>query len=61
MYKVSDLVRKLTPRECARISGFPENFVIADNQNTAYKQFGNTVVVNVIKSIVNEIIKRDIL
>ena len=44
--------RKLTPRECARLQGFPENFVIdavSDVQN--YRQFGNSVSVPVIRAI----------
>lgn len=61
MYKVGNIVRKLTPRECARISGFPEEFTIASNSNTAYKQFGNTVVVNVLQAITENIIKQDVL
>ncbi|HSQ98196.1 MAG TPA: DNA cytosine methyltransferase [Rickettsiales bacterium] len=48
--------RKLTPREAARLQGFPDNFVIPVSDNSAYKQFGNSVAVNVIKSIAKEII-----
>jgi len=47
--------RKLTPRECARIQGFPEKFVldvVSDVQN--YRQFGNSVAVPVIRAIANE-------
>ncbi|MCB9205186.1 MAG: DNA (cytosine-5-)-methyltransferase [Flavobacteriales bacterium] len=36
--------RKLTPRECARLQGFPDNFVIPVSDTQAYKQFGNSVV-----------------
>ena len=44
--------RKLTPRECARIQGFPENFrVNAVSDNQIYKQFGNSVSVPVIREI----------
>jgi len=44
--------RKLTPRECARIQGFPEDFnlsAVSDNQ--LYRQFGNSVAVPVIRAI----------
>jgi len=41
--------RKLTPRECARIMGFPESFKIKVSDTQAYKQFGNSVVVSVVK------------
>lgn len=40
-------VRKLTPRECARLQGFDDNFVIPVSDAQAYKQFGNAVTVNV--------------
>lgn len=43
--------RRLTPRECARIMGFPEEFEIPVSDTQAYKQFGNSVVVPVIESI----------
>ena len=36
--------RKLTPRECARLQGFPDDFVIPVSDTQAYKQFGNSVV-----------------
>jgi DNA (cytosine-5)-methyltransferase 1 len=44
--------RKLTPRECARLQGFPENFVVdAVSRGQIYKQFGNSVCVNVIHAV----------
>lgn len=43
--------RRLTPRECARLMGFPENFKIEVSDTRAYRQFGNAVVVPVVKSI----------
>jgi DNA (cytosine-5)-methyltransferase 1 len=49
--------RKLTPREAARLQGFPEDFVISVSDNQAYKQFGNSVAVPVIKVLAKEIIK----
>lgn len=47
--------RKLTPRECARLQGFPENFIIPGSNTAAYKQFGNSVAVPVIRKICQEI------
>lgn len=41
--------RKLTPRECARLMGYPEEFKIVVSDTQAYKQFGNSVVVPVIE------------
>ncbi|NOT79330.1 MAG: DNA (cytosine-5-)-methyltransferase [Bacteriovoracaceae bacterium] len=46
--------RKLTPRECARLLGFPENFILPDSDAPSYKQFGNSVVVPVVKEIVKQ-------
>ena len=43
--------RRLTPRECARLMGFPEQFVIPVSDTQAYKQFGNSVVVPVVAAI----------
>lgn len=57
LYKVGDIIRKLSPRECARIQGFPNDFLLDENQNQAYKQFGNSVAVNVLKAIADEIEK----
>ena len=37
--------RRLTPRECARLMGFPEDFKIPVSDTQAYKQFGNSIVV----------------
>lgn len=41
--------RRLTPRECARLMGFPDSFRIPVSDTRAYKQFGNSVVVDVIR------------
>jgi DNA (cytosine-5)-methyltransferase 1 len=43
--------RRLTPRECARLMGFPPEFVIPVSDTQAYKQFGNSVVVPVIEAV----------
>jgi DNA (cytosine-5)-methyltransferase 1 len=44
--------RKLTPRECARLQGFPENFIVdAVSQGQIYKQFGNSVCINVVQAV----------
>ena len=49
--------RMLTPREAARLQGFPEDFEIPVSNNQAYKQFGNAVPVSVIRSIAGEMVK----
>lgn len=43
--------RRLTPRECARLMGFPADFRIPVSDTQAYRQFGNSVVVPVIKEV----------
>ena len=43
--------RRLTPRECARLMGFPDNFKIPVSDTRAYKQFGNSVVVDVMSHV----------
>lgn len=43
--------RRLTPRECARLMGYPDDFVIPVSDTQAYRQFGNSVAVPVIKAI----------
>ncbi len=53
-------VRRLTPRECARLQGFPDSFVIPVSDVQAYKQFGNAVTVNVARSV-GESIKSELL
>ena len=51
----SERIRKLTPRECLRLQGFPENFKIVVSDTQAYKQAGNAMSVNVVKMILEQI------
>lgn len=51
-------LRRMTPREWARLQGYPDNFVIKVSDASAYKQFGNSVAVPAIQATANEIIKR---
>lgn len=48
--------RKLTPRECARLQGFPEEFILPVSRAAAYHQFGNSVSVPVIQAIAENFI-----
>jgi DNA (cytosine-5)-methyltransferase 1 len=48
--------RRLTPRECARLMGFPLDFKIPVSDTQAYKQFGNSVVVPVVERIANQVV-----
>lgn len=54
MYLINGVVRKLYPRECARLMGFPDTFQLADTQEQNYKQFGNSVVVEMIQLIARQ-------
>lgn len=49
--------RRLTPRECARLMGYPESYKIKVSDTQAYRQFGNSVVVSVIEPIAEKIIE----
>lgn len=50
-------IRKMTPREWARLQGFPDSFLIPVADVSAYKQFGNSVAVPAIQATANEILK----
>jgi len=60
LYLINGRIRKLASRECARLMGFPDNFFIHHSDHQAYKQFGNSVVVNVLQAILKEVIKEGI-
>jgi len=49
--------RRLTPRECARLLGYPDSFIIPVSDTQAYKQFGNSVISPLVKAIGRNIIK----
>jgi len=50
-------VRRMTPREWARLQGFPDSFQIVVSDVQAYKQFGNSVAIPVVKAVAKEVIK----
>ena len=54
-YLINGKPRKLHPRECARLMGYPDTFKLSSNKNQAYKQLGNSVVVDVLQYILLEI------
>lgn len=54
-YLINGKTRKLHPRECARIMGYPDSYKICSSYNQAYKQFGNSVVIDVLQYICIEI------
>jgi DNA (cytosine-5)-methyltransferase 1 len=49
--------RRLTPRECARLQGFPDEFLIPVSDNQAYRQFGNSVPVPLIQDVGKQLVK----
>lgn len=49
--------RRLTPRECARLQGFPESFIIPVSDTQAYKQFGNSVVVPLMADVAGLVVR----
>lgn len=49
--------RRLTPRECAKLMGYPDDFKIVVSDTQAYRQFGNSVVVPVVGKIAKRIVE----
>ncbi|NLM17447.1 MAG: DNA cytosine methyltransferase [Candidatus Riflebacteria bacterium] len=54
-YLIDGKTRKLHPRECARLMGFPDSYKLHPSDNQAYKQLGNSVVVDVLQLIAKQI------
>lgn len=54
-YLINGKPRRLHPRECARLMGYPDSYKISKRPNQAYKQFGNSVVVDVLQYIALQI------
>lgn len=50
-YLINGKTRRLHPRECARIMGYPDTYKICESANQAYQQFGNSVVIDVLQLI----------
>ncbi len=54
---IGKLPRKLTPRECAKLQGFPDNYIVnAVSDVQAYKQFGNSVAVPVVRAVATQLL-----
>ena len=54
------VARILTPRECLRLMGFPNDFKIVVNDTQAYRQSGNSIAVNVIEAVIRSIVNTGI-
>lgn len=52
-------IRRLTPLECKRLMGFPDNFKMPVSDTQKYKQCGNSIVVNVMEDILREVLKNE--
>lgn len=48
--------RMLTPRECARLQGFPDDFILPERDSIAYKQIGNAISVNVAAAVIRNLL-----
>jgi DNA (cytosine-5)-methyltransferase 1 len=57
LYLVQNKVRRLTPRECFRVMGFPETYRINLNDRVAYRQIGNSVAIPVVRAVARQIIQ----
>jgi DNA (cytosine-5)-methyltransferase 1 len=60
-YEVNGIYRRLTEKEIARISGYPSDFKAHPSKNQSYKQFGNSVVINVLQEIIKKVIDENCL
>lgn len=54
-------IRRLTPKECERLQGFPDGWTSGISDSQRYKCLGNAVTVNVIERIMTEIIKKKVM
>lgn len=56
IYQEGKNPRRLTPRECSRLMGFPDGFVIPVSDTQAYRQFGNAVVASLVEHLAEEVV-----
>jgi len=56
----NNVARRITPRECARLQGYPDSYKLLDNDKAVYKQMGNGVSVPVIKAVLSDFIMHNI-
>lgn len=55
----NNIVRRITPRECARLQGFPDSFTLHPDDSWAYRQLGNSVSVPVVSAIFSDVMRCD--
>jgi DNA (cytosine-5)-methyltransferase 1 len=56
MQKITNVVRRLTPRECERLQGFPDDWTDGQADSNRYKQMGNAVAVPVVEWIISRMV-----
>ncbi|MFV0431493.1 MAG: DNA cytosine methyltransferase [Alphaproteobacteria bacterium] len=61
LYYIDDEIRRLTLNECRKVHGFSDDFKIVASEAQAYKQFGNTIPVNILRYIIELVEKQQIL
>ena len=52
----NNIPRRITPRECARLQGYPDSYKLLDNDKAVYKQMGNAVSVPVVKAVLYDLL-----
>jgi DNA (cytosine-5)-methyltransferase 1 len=56
---INNKARRLTPRECARLQGYPDSYKLLDDDNAVYKQMGNGVTVPVVKAVLLDFLQHN--
>ena len=56
----NNVARRITPRECARLQGYPDTYKLLDNDSAVYKQMGNGVSVPVVKAVLQDFIEQNV-
>jgi DNA (cytosine-5)-methyltransferase 1 len=54
------IARRLTPRECARLQGYPDSYKLIQDKNAVYKQMGNGVSVPVVRAVIQDFLSHNI-
>jgi len=55
----NNMPRRITPRECARLQGYPDTYQLLENDNAVYKQMGNGVSIPVVQSVLSDFIRHN--
>lgn len=56
----NNVARRITPRECARLQGYPDSYKLLENDAAVYKQMGNGVSVPVVKAVLQDFIEHNV-